>query len=261
MDIGGELRRARTARTLSLEDVSRRTRISLSVLRAIEANQFEQVPRGLFARGFLRAYAREVGVDGENLVREYRAAFEPPDAPAAGGHVESADSFDTFVPDQDDEPTNSRRKHVIQVGIIAAIVLGCMAVLRYAGPGAQHLKPADAGVASFAAPVPVATSGSTVAAEPARPEVTRELKLEMRPHGPCWVDATVEGKHVVSRLMNAGEHEALTVREDLMLRVGDPAAFAFSIDGVPGVPLGQAGKPVWVRITPQNYRTFLESRR
>jgi hypothetical protein len=75
------------------------------------------------------------------------------------------------------------------------------------------------------------------------------------------VDATVEGKHVVSRLMNAGEHEALTVREDLMLRVGDPAAFAFSIDGVPGAPLGQAGKPVWVRITPQNYRTFLEPRR
>src|SRR2546422_2620045 len=133
MDIGGELRRARTARNFSLEDISRRTRISPFVLRAIEANDFDQVPGGLFTRGFLRAYAREVGLDGENLIREYRAAFEPPEMPADARHAESAEASDDFIPDQN-EPTASKRRHFLEVGIIVVIVLAYFATLRQPRP-------------------------------------------------------------------------------------------------------------------------------
>ena len=81
--------------------------------------------------------------------------------------------------------------------------------------------------------------------------------MEMRPVGPCWVDATVDGEHTVARLMNAGDVETVRVREDLTLRVGDPAAFAFTIDGVAGRPLGVEGRPVTVRINRANYQGLL----
>ena len=52
MDVGGQLRQARTARKLSLADISVRTKINQSILRAIEENRFDRVPGGLFTRGY-----------------------------------------------------------------------------------------------------------------------------------------------------------------------------------------------------------------
>src|SRR5438477_2289374 len=81
MDIGAELRNARKARKLSIEEIARVTKISPSVLRAIDRNDFSSVPGGLFTRGFLRAYAREVGLDPEEIVQLYRTEFEQPEIP------------------------------------------------------------------------------------------------------------------------------------------------------------------------------------
>src|ERR1700704_2375149 len=78
MDIGGDLRRARTARHLSLAEIADRTKINGSLLRAIEDNRFDRVPGGLFTRGYLRAYAREVQLDPESIVERYRSEYEPP---------------------------------------------------------------------------------------------------------------------------------------------------------------------------------------
>jgi hypothetical protein len=58
-------------------------------------------------------------------------------------------------------------------------------------------------------------------------------------------------------LLNAGEHQTVTGRDAVTLRVGDPAALKLSINGAPGRPLGEAGRPVTVRITPQNAREYL----
>src|SRR4029077_16909532 len=78
MDVGGELRQARTARKLSLSDIANRTKINQSILRAIEENRFDRVPGGLFARGYLRAFAKERNLDTEKVVTKYRSEFEQP---------------------------------------------------------------------------------------------------------------------------------------------------------------------------------------
>jgi len=69
MAIGGDLRAARRARKRSIDDISRTTKIAPAILRALEKDDFDAVPGGLFTRGFLRAYAHDVGLDGEDLVR------------------------------------------------------------------------------------------------------------------------------------------------------------------------------------------------
>ena len=82
--------------------------------------------------------------------------------------------------------------------------------------------------------------------------------MELRPQGPCWIEATADGERVVLRLMDAGQTASVTVHDTLILRVGDPGMFAFSIDGVPGRSLGEAGRPVTVRLDRQNYKTLLQ---
>lgn len=84
-DIGGRLRQARQQAGLSLEQISARTKIKVSILDAIEREDFGQLPRGFFRRGFLRAYARELRLDAESIVRQYVAEFEPDTTPPAPG--------------------------------------------------------------------------------------------------------------------------------------------------------------------------------
>ena len=57
--------------------------------------------------------------------------------------------------------------------------------------------------------------------------------------------------------MEAGTSRLIQVREELLLRVGDPVSCGFTINGQVGRPLGVAGAPVNVRITKENYREFL----
>jgi hypothetical protein len=66
-DIGSQLRAAREAQGLTLEQAFKATRIKQSFLEAIEANQFQALPGMVQARGFVRSYANFLGLDGEHL--------------------------------------------------------------------------------------------------------------------------------------------------------------------------------------------------
>jgi cytoskeleton protein RodZ len=66
-DIGSQLRTAREAQDLTLEQVFKATRIKQPFLEAIEANQFQALPGPVQARGFVRSYANFLGLDGEHL--------------------------------------------------------------------------------------------------------------------------------------------------------------------------------------------------
>ena len=76
MDVGAALREARERRGISLEELARTTKIGVATLRALERNQVDHLPGGIFLRGFLRAYARQVELDPEDTVRRYLAQFE-----------------------------------------------------------------------------------------------------------------------------------------------------------------------------------------
>jgi len=257
MDIGGELQAARKARMVSIDDISRATKIRPSFLRAIESNAFDRIPGGIFSRGYLSAYAREVGLDPDDVVQRFRAEFEAPAEPEPGTSGEPASVVAPKV--AADSSEGSTNTQILQLGVILVVAVACLVFLQPQKPtapagvlptGAAAGVSAASSVPSPAADVPVGTTGSPGTAQP-------HLAIEIRPHGSCWVDATVDGKHDIARLMNAGDRETITVRDDLTLRVGDPAAFAFSIDGVRGRSLGREGQPVTVRINRHNFGTFL----
>ena len=71
---GESLKREREMRGVTLEEVSGATRIATRFLKAIEDEQWDQLPGGVFNRGFVRAVARYLGLDEENIVAEYTLA-------------------------------------------------------------------------------------------------------------------------------------------------------------------------------------------
>ena len=75
MDIGTQLRNAREARGLTLDALSRSTRVQPRILSAIEQNDSMRLPPRPYGRGFVRAYASEVGLDPEGTVRDFFSQF------------------------------------------------------------------------------------------------------------------------------------------------------------------------------------------
>lgn len=72
------LRERREGASLSIEEIARTTKIPERSLRRIEAGQFEELPGDVFVRGFLRSYARCVGLDSDDVVRKYaECGLEP----------------------------------------------------------------------------------------------------------------------------------------------------------------------------------------
>jgi cytoskeletal protein RodZ len=61
-NFGSVLRQARERRCISLADVARKTKVSQSSLERLEAGRLDDLPPDVFVRGFIRSYARTVGL-------------------------------------------------------------------------------------------------------------------------------------------------------------------------------------------------------
>src|SRR5216684_3591899 len=71
---GEHLKRERELRGVTLDEISTATRIATRFLEAIENEQWERLPGGVFNRGFVRAVARYLGLDEEDILAEYSQA-------------------------------------------------------------------------------------------------------------------------------------------------------------------------------------------
>jgi hypothetical protein len=72
---GEKFRKQRELRGLELDAISNTTKISTRMLRAIEDEHFDQLPGGVFNKGFVRAYARQIGLNEEDAVADYLIAL------------------------------------------------------------------------------------------------------------------------------------------------------------------------------------------
>jgi cytoskeletal protein RodZ len=250
MDVGTTLRTARERRGLTVNDVSVRTRITVPLIMAIEQNAFEKVPGGIFVRGFLRSYAREVGLDPEDTVSQFLE--ETGDSLQGAGPLPEALDDELRVQPIEPEPSAGRATWGYAL-IVAALAVAFVSSTRD-GRTTDAVVPVQAAQED---PVPAVASD---AAEPEAVATTGNglLRFDIVPSGPCWVEAIVDGRRVVYRMMQPGDRETLSARE-IDLRVGDPAAFTYTINGRPGRSLGPAGTPVSVRLTSESYQEFVAS--
>ncbi len=72
--VGQLLRRHRLEKRMSAEEISRATRVPMSSVERIESDRFDELPGEVFVRGFLKSYARAVGVAPEDVLALYTAS-------------------------------------------------------------------------------------------------------------------------------------------------------------------------------------------
>lgn len=83
---GEKLKLEREKKKITLEQISATTKISTRMLHALEEDKFAQLPGGIFNKGFIRAYARTVGLDEDQTIADYLEASgeAPPPRPDPG---------------------------------------------------------------------------------------------------------------------------------------------------------------------------------
>src|SRR5205807_9443203 len=91
---GEELRREREIRGISLKEIADATKISKRFLDAIERNDHKILPAPVFTRGFIREYARYLGLNSEEIVGRYNFAA------AGDDRIEQSTHLDRLVPER-----------------------------------------------------------------------------------------------------------------------------------------------------------------
>lgn len=262
MDLGTTLRTARERRGLSVEQLAAATKIPANLLRALEENEFHKVPRGIFVRGFLRSYAQEVRLDPKAIVEQFIAESGEA-APVVTAPAPAAAAVEEHIEEPGIDPNLSEsRPGWGYVLIVAALVIAIVSFNRSSlGDRPDVTEPAGAAAPAADAVTTAAAAPPVAAARDVEPVATTGsgLHVDIEAQGPCWVEAVVDGKRVVYRLMQPGERQTLTAEDDLVLHVGDPGAFAYSLNGQRGQPLGKPGVPTRVRFTSGGGRVPLTS--
>src|SRR6266446_10312282 len=101
---GEELRKEREIRGISLKEIADATKISRRFLEAIERNDHKVLPAPVFTRGFVREYARYLGLNAEEIVSRYNFAA------AGDDRIEKSEHLDRLVPERADRERSSKQR-------------------------------------------------------------------------------------------------------------------------------------------------------
>lgn len=264
-NFGEYLRAARTARGISVRDISIRTRIALRSLEALEQNEIAKLPGGIFSRAFVRAYAQEVGLDPDETVRLFVQQF-PIDHVTAG----STDAVEGEIGRGQEAQRRRQRLGLVLTAAIGIPLVGLVAYLiwsaRRPANAADLATPIEttpvaasstatpaAAPAAIAVPPPAPIKGN--AAPPATPEA---LRIAITANGPCWIKVKGDGAVRYQGLLAAGDQQTGDAKENLEVLVGDAGHFRFTINGRPGRIVGKPGEVIVARITRANWQDWLQ---
>lgn len=219
---GSWLRKQREIREISLREISETSKISLRYLEALERDRFDLLPASVFAKGFLREYARFVGLNPDEVVNYYLVAQKQ------GGELdeEEAQEPEPFV----DKPA-SRPHHLTQalwLGAGVVLAFGLVSALSYLSDRSQGTGSMPP---SIAAP-PLGAEDIPQAEEPAERQLA-PLRVTLDFTQNCWVDAFVDGERKVSELRVQGESLQIEAQNEVQLSLNNPSAVSLEVNGLP----------------------------
>lgn len=275
--VGETLRRERLRKALGLEQISRETKISARLLDAIENDQFDALPGGVFAKSFVRQYARFLGLDEEELAADLEKVIHPvEELPGfAAPPAEPAFKVPRMV---EWEGTGRSKSSVLPaLAMVVAVMLVCSAVFAW-WQRSRHSAPAKAQAvvqkapSSLPAPIESAPATSTAASNPqtapqseaSTPQAatpTQEgtapvndsasatLRVSLTADADSWVQISADGKNVMTGVLHPQEVKTIAAVDVLRIRTGNAGDLQVSVNGKPAGPLGPKGQVRTLEVT------------
>lgn len=246
--IGSQLRQAREARGLSLDDVQKATRIKRIYIEAIEAEQFQALPGPIQTRGFIRSYANHLGIDADELLAHLGMSAPstgsitaplPRNAAPANHHRESE-----RTPNPPFSPPSRYNQSlgsglplplpVLIIGVVLLFVIGGLLILQ--ALSAESRLPEPTPLANVNNSIRPQTLEDTTSELPS--PAPREVVLSVTASEHVWVRITQDGITTFEGILNPNEVATWSGKEQVIVETGNAAALSVVVDGQPIGVLG-----------------------
>ena len=251
-EIGNNLKEARLRRRVDLMDAENATKIRSKYLAALETEDFDILPGPVYARGFLRTYARFLGLNPQLYIDEYNARFgrfEDDDEPVLGRGPNSPLTPRTRV----------SLRSMLMLSLLALAAVAWFG-LHDSRPTVKHDRPVSASIRTTTTDAsfldrhePIAPAAGAVATPVAAP-TTAQLLIKVD-GGSSWIEVrrgSATGKVVFSGIMAAGSRKHVGGGQRLFVAAGAPSVVKLVIPGV-------TSKDATVRGTGSQRMTWLVS--
>jgi cytoskeletal protein RodZ len=246
---GDQLKRERELRGVSLEEVATATRIAPRFLEALENEQWDKLPGGVFNRGFIRSVARYLGLDEDNLVSEYalqtKGRTDPgvvPDAPIQQESMWGRIATLVIV-------------LVLAIAAIAAAVhyLGPMLMTRlHHGPTQAPSSSASLSKASDPSSTPFAP---TAGIDPTDTAAAPLLALKVTVLKPTKLTVLADGKDAFTGSADLNDTKVFSAHTSIDFLSSDSDAVTLELNGQPVTSAATAGQPLHRTFTPGDVKS------
>jgi cytoskeleton protein RodZ len=238
------LRHERIGRGISIDDISRDTRIASKFLEAIETDDFSYLPGLVFTRSFVRQYALALALDPDPLLAE----------------LPTEDESTIRLPDPPARPPSSyQRDRTIRSALssIAWLLLAGgagIAVYVYLNHSTERQlsatkAPATAPQAGIQAKAPPAKEEG-VPVTTASPRVAPSLvQVTLTAHAAAWVQVSTDGKTAFTGTLMSNETKEVSATEQVKILTGNAGALTISLNGKTLESIGPIGQVREVKLT------------
>ncbi|SHE42475.1 helix-turn-helix domain-containing protein [Desulforamulus putei] len=241
MPIGEVLRNARIKKGYSFEYLEEATKIRAKYLEALENENFDVLPGQVYARAFLRTYAKFLDLDSEQIMNELSQMNNEAPSP----------KIETEHHDPGPSATGSKKWRYAAAGL-AIIALLAFNALYHIGDKPEDNKPELPNTVqqppannanNNAAPNNPPNNTPPEATQPPRQVEGVRVVLKVT-DSQSWMQIVADGKTVFSGMVNPGETKDFQADEKIYLHVGNAGAVEVNVNGK---DLGRLGEPGKVR--------------
>ncbi len=261
---GARLKKIRLEKGLSLEEVQKKTRIHLNILKGIEGESLTNL-NPVYLKSFLKIYCKFLGVDPKDYISDYQEGTVKENSPAAAAKEPRAALKESGPAINLGAITPSKKA----VKIFVFLLIGIFLLLGLFNLGKNISRKRTKGVTpqKYVLPVkktikikktkeetvvektrPIAVVPKAISQEPLPKKETllkpdAGIRLTIRARENCWIYLKADGRVLFQRILEKGRFESWQAKEKIELSIGNAGAVELEVNGQIFSNLGRKGQP------------------
>lgn len=233
--IGTILKEKRESKGLTLMDIERGTSIRSRYLEAVENDEYDKTPGGVFLKGIIRNYGDFLGLDGLELLKQYKAT-------TAGQANEKAIS--NAIREVDNVRMNIQLKDKRDIGsgtgkfempkmpkLPVKQCLAGLAVVAVLGAGYVAIPKAIDYVKNLPRETKQEESTAAKTEENTAKAPLDKVVVEMEASGACWTEVTADGKEIFAGMLQAKDKKTFEAKDKLIVKYGNIGVMNIKVNG------------------------------
>jgi len=234
VEIGQKLKEARLNKGLTLQAVEDETKIRRKYLQALEEEQFQVLPGPVYAKAFLKTYARFLDLDVEDILNDYNRYL---------AEVTPLEPSDRHPEAKDEAGAPEKPRHWLYLAA-AAVIVGLVFLVVYIArvPATGNMAGKTVNEAKTGEQIPPVGQQTQVEQQPAD-IYALNLDLNVKSNQ-CWMRVTVDGNPAFEGTLTAGQSKRFEGKEKIYIRVGNAGAVEALLNGQNLGLLGDPGEVV-----------------